>query len=243
MMGAENRAERGNGRVGIIDAVRGVSILLMVVYHLHIDLYNSRIIGGELLFSPFVDFLQTFFASLFILMSGISCRFSRNNLKRGLMMFAAGMVVTLVTYVYDPSMIIRFGILHFLGASAALFALLQKPLDKLLPSFLAPAVYLALTALTWDIPNHYYPGVRGLWMFGFRAPGFRSADYFPLFPFFFIYLFGTWMGTFIAAGRFPRWFYRLRCPVLEWIGRKTIWVYMLHQPLCVGLVWLIAKFY
>ena len=204
-----NRAERGGGRVGMIDAVRGISILLMIVYHLHIDLYSSGIIDGELLFSPFVGFLQTLFASLFILMSGISCRFSRNNLKRGIVMFAAGMVVTAVTYFYDPSMIIRFGILHFLGVSAILFALLQKPLDRLLPSFVAPVVYAALAALTWDIPNHYY-GVRGLWMFGFRSPGFHSADYFPLLPYFFVYLFGTWMGIYIASGRFPQWFYRFR---------------------------------
>lgn len=231
---------RKHGRIGIIDAVRGLSILLMVIYHLHFDFYEQGIIDGQLLFSPLVSFLQTFFASLFILMSGISCRFSRNNLKRGLLMFAAGMAVTLVTAWYDPHLIVRFGILHFLGASAVLFALLEKPLDRLFPHALLPLLCVALAILTWDLPNHTYR-VRWLWMFGFPSEGFFSSDYFPLLPYIFVYLFGTWLGRLICAGRFPRWFYRFRCPALEWIGRKTMWVYLVHQPICMGIVRLILK--
>lgn len=231
---------RKHGRIGIIDAVRGLSILLMVIYHLHFDFYEQGIMDGNLLFSPLVSFLQTFFASVFILMSGISCRFSRNNLKRGLLMFAAGMVVTLVTAWYDPHLIVRFGILHFLGASAVLFALLEKPLDRLFPQPLLPLLCVALAILTWDLPNHTYR-VRWLWMFGFPPSGFVSSDYFPLLPYIFIYLFGTWLGRLICDKRFPRWFYRFRCPVLEWIGRKTMWVYLVHQPVCMGIVRLILK--
>ena len=233
-------AKPAPGRVYIIDALRGLSILLMVVYHLHFDFYEQGIIGRNVIFSPLVRFLQTFFASLFILMSGISCRFSRNNLKRGLLMFAAGMAVTAVTYLYDPDLIVRFGILHFLGAAAVLFALLQKPLDRLIPKAAAPFLCVLLAILTWDLPNHTY-GVRWLWMFGFPPPNFISSDYFPILPNIFIYLFGTWLGTYIAAGRFPSWFYRFRCRPLEWIGKKTIWVYLVHQPVCVAIVWLIQK--
>ena len=229
-----------HGRVRIIDALRGLSILLMVIYHLHFDLYENRIVSAEFMFSPTMTFLQQFFACLFIVMSGVSCRFSRNNLKRGLLMFAAGMVVTVVTYVYDPSLIIRFGILHFLGAAAVIYSLLQKPLDTLLPSFVAPVLWIAGAVLTWQLPHRYFD-VEWLWMFGIRSRTFYSADYFPLLPYLFVYLFGTWLGKYIAAGKFPDWFYRFRCGPLEWIGKKTIWVYLIHQPLCMGIVWLVLK--
>ena len=232
--------EKRVGRVGLIDAARGLSILLMVVYHLCFDLYQSGYISRSLMYAPLVKFLQVFFASLFILMSGISCRFSRNNLKRGILMFLAGMAVTGVTYFYDQTLMVRFGILHFLGVAAVFFALVGKSLDKLLPSFVAPIVYLVGAAATWTIPDHTYD-VEWLWMFGFPSPEFFSSDYFPILPNIFVYLFGTWLGTYISAGRFPQWFYRLRLKPLEWIGRKTIWVYLVHQPLCIGIVWVIDQ--
>ena len=46
---------------------------------------------------PLMHWLQLFIATSFITVSGICCRFSRNNLKRGLLTFGLGMVLTVVT--------------------------------------------------------------------------------------------------------------------------------------------------
>ncbi|MBQ1956109.1 MAG: DUF1624 domain-containing protein, partial [Clostridia bacterium] len=50
---------------------------------------------------------------------------------------------------------------------------------------------------------------------------------------------GAWAGKYIAEGRFPSWFYRMNFKPLEFIGKHTIWIYLIHQPLCMGIVMLI----
>ncbi len=230
-------------RIDIIDGIRGLSILLMVVYHFYYDLYEVGLVGYRVLYSTPMVVLQNFFASLFILISGISCRFSRNNAKRGIVMLACGVAVTLVTWGYGalidaPHMIVRFGILHFMGAAALIYALAGKHLDRL--GLWVPIVCIVGAVLTWSLPYRYFT-VDHLWVFGIRTRHFVSSDYFPLMPNLFIYLVGTWLGRYVVQGRFPNWFYETRCRFLAWIGRKTLWVYLIHQPICTGIVWLIVK--
>lgn len=227
-------------RIHIIDAARGISILLMVIYHFHVDLYLFGILPKELINHPAVVFLQEFFACVFILASGISCRFSRNNLKRGLVMLAAGMAVTAVTYLFSQELYVRFGILHFLGVSAIIYSLAGKALDRLLPGILTPVVCVPLAVLTWTLRFETFD-VKHLWVFGITGPDFSSADYFPLLPFFFVYLVGTWLGKYISAGLFPRWFYTFKCRPLSFFGRNTIWIYLAHQPIFFGILYLIIK--
>ena len=76
---------------------------------------------------------------------------------------------------------------------------------------------------------------------GFPAPGFGSADYFPVIPWIFMYLTGFHLGnilfdrdSFIKIGN-------KRIPFLSWLGTKSLLVYIIHQPVCFGIVWLICR--
>ena len=116
------------------------------------------------------------------------------------------------------------------GVKAAAFNLmLFQKLACLLLFFL----FRWLLSPTYDIPH--------LWWLGIRQPSFSSGDYFPLLPWFFMYLFGVWLGRAAAAEKLPAWFYRLRCPFLEKVGSHTLWIYLLHQPLCLGLTLLLVR--
>ena len=84
--------------------------------------------------------------------------------------------------------------------------------------------------------------VEGLAWLGFRNAHYASSDYFPMVPFFFLYLFGVWMGKKIVAGKFPDWFYKINIPGMDAVGRKSIWIYLIHQPVIYGIVWLIATY-
>ena len=221
----------GKRRYYALDVLRGLSILLMVCYHWGYDLVLYDLLPDWVLYNPLLDGLQLFFASVFVAISGASSTFSRNNWRRGLKILLCALAVTAATYWFDPGSTVRFGILHFLGAAALLYQLLRPLLERFPPN---PLVCLALFfAARFATKPHY--NVPGLWWLGFRQPGFSSGDYFPLLPWFFMYLLGGWLGKYLAQGRAPGWLERLRCPWLEKIGRHTLLIYLLHQPLCMGL--------
>ncbi|MCX7614466.1 MAG: DUF1624 domain-containing protein [Clostridiales bacterium] len=226
-----------HGRIEIIDAVRGLSILLMVLYHFFYDLVSFTSFPAYILFNPFVNFLQVLFASLFILMSGASTQFSRNNMKRAIKIVLAALAVTIITWWFDPEAYVKFGILHFLGVCALLYALFSKQIDRIVTK-IHPAVFVILFIILkyyLDQPH----SIPYLWLFGLYTPNFVSTDYFPIFPWMFIYLFGIWFGKLILAGKLPALFYDFKSPFFASAGRKTLWIYLLHQPILMGIIELI----
>ena len=226
-------------RIEIIDALRGIAVVLMVIHHL---LYNCAAFLGApwwLFTNPVFDVLHYIFAGLFIFLSGVSSRFSRSNIKRGLIAIAISAVISAVTYIMD--MPIWFGVLHLLGFSMLFFGLTRKLWD-LIPKKAAPVLYIVLIvagalATAYLRPTSEYVALRGsLWILGWSQPGFISYDYFPLLPWLPVFLLGTWAGIYIAENKLPVWFYEAKIPVFPKIGRKALIVYVLHQPVLYGLV-------
>lgn len=224
-------------RIKLIDAVRGLCVVLMVIHHLLYDLVIFLEAPPLLFTNPIFDVLHYFFAGMFIFLSGISSRFSRSNVKRGLKVIAAALVITVVTVFLE--MPIYFGILHFLGFCMVFYGLTNKFWDRL-PAWLAPVLYIALLAASavW-VDKTGFVQAKWLWMFGFKYDGFYSADYFPILPWIFVFLLGTWAGKYIREGFLPDRFYTLDVPPLSAIGRRAFIIYLLHQPVLYGLVMLI----
>ena len=241
-------------RIPLIDTVRGIMIFYVVIYHFLYDLLDFRLISPVWLTSTPMVIVHFINFSIFISFSGISCRLSRSNWKRGLRLLGAAYLVTLVTWVMDHGYYVRFGILHLLGFSALLFwalqglwRLLSRHLPPLAPGlvrtaeYLLPVLSLALFFLTYFTVFSRTFEVEYLGWLGFRSPAYASSDYFPVIPFFFLYLFGAFMGRFIVRGEFPRWFYKAHIPFFDKVGRHTIWIYLLHQPVLYGIAWLLAS--
>ena len=221
-------------RAGLIDELRGLDIIVMTIYHACYDLVF--IFGVEVPHyrSFAMPFIQPGIAWLFIVLSGISCRYSRSNVKRGLRTLLLGLGLSVVTILFMPEQAIYFGILHFMGMAMLLFAALRPVLNRI-PATAGIVCSLLLFALTLrlpDIPN------APLWLMplGFGGMG---ADYFPLAPNFFLYLAGSFAGVYVAAGRLPEWFYTTRFKILAATGRRTIIIYLLHQPILMGIFTLI----
>lgn len=274
-------------RIDIIDAVRGFAILAMVVYHALYDV--NDIFGFHIAVFDMLTVLEPPFAGAFILLSGVSSRFSHSNVIRGARVFALGLLLTAATLIFMPDQAIFFGILHFLGCAILIFALARPVLDKI-PLSAAFAIFLALFVLTFRLPYAgafgfphfeaalppaFYPsytalaggaagmlsavGLRGGFVPGAAAflanllqtvfaalgapgPGFFSADYFPIVPWLFLFLAGTAIGVPVKNGKFPRRFYELKVPFLAPAGRHTLLIYVVHQPIIYGLLYLIFKF-
>lgn len=228
-------------RIDIIDALRGLAVLLMVIHHLLYDSVTFLDAPTWFFSNPVFDILQYVFAGLFIFLSGVSSQFSRSNIKRGAKVFAIAIVLTIVTSLPFLDMPIRFGVLHLLGLSMLFYGLTRKVWDSI-PRLIAPVIYivllvgsaLAVSLIRLDVPF--------LWMFGWTQPGFYSADYFPLFPWLFVFLLGTWAGIFIVEHKLPQWFYDRRIAFFPAVGKKALLIYVLHQPVLYGIVMAIVYF-
>lgn len=186
-------------RIELMDALRGLAVCLMVLHHFLYDLCAFLGAPWWLFTNPVFDVLHYFFAGLFIFLSGISSDFSRSNLKRGAKAMALALGITLVTYFMD--MTIVFGVLHLLASCMLLFGL-TRGFWEALPAWVLPVLCLALIFLTAPCADGVTTQTPQLWLFGFTTPDFASADYFPLLPWFFVFLLGH-LGRALCQGGPP----------------------------------------
>lgn len=251
-------------RVCLLDEIRGLAIICMVVYHTMYDLKYIFGVDVPIFFDSRFDIIRNIFAGLFIFISGAVCRFSRNNLKRGVQCFFLGMVITFVTPFFAEGFV-WFGILHFLGISMMLFGLGEKLFD-VLPALVGVLIFGLLFALTLNVPRltadqygnitaYGFFGLKGifewelpaaayneaLFPLGLHSPGFGSSDYFPLMPWFFLFAAGSYFGIWAKDGALPKFFYDKHIGWLGTVGQHTIWIYMLHQPVVFGICSLIFR--
>lgn len=257
-MGADN----GTRRIAVLDELRGWMILLMVVHHFGYTMgYLFDKAWGRALFQGF-GILHPIGAGLFIVICGFCCRLSHSNLRRGLLLAGVAAATSLALYVFMPSAMIWYGILHMLATCILLYAGLARLL-KHVPLWLGVTACALLFALTWHVPagvvqpfaaSGGFFGIRGLWevavpvswqaqrwLYPLGIGIGESADYFPLLPWAFLFFGGTFLGR--LAPRAPDFLCRSYVPPIAFIGRHTLWVYLLHQPIiyavayvvCVGL--------
>ena len=194
---------------------------------------------------------------MFILIAGICSRLSRDIRKRGLLLAVIALLISLLTLLVLPALgfgdiRVLFGVLHLLAASTLLFALLKKILDKL-PALLGVIICLILFLLTAPVGQGYL-GMLGfraelpqalyqtnaLFFLGFHKPDFVSFDYFPLLPYFFLFLFGSFMGKLVKEENLPAFCYTKHSAFFGLLGRHALPIYLLHVPVFYGLFYFVC---
>ena len=156
------------------------------------------------------------------------------------MVFAFGMVITLVTYFFDRDLTVRFGILHFLGISMILYGLFEKVIPKInykVQLIIFPILYTLSDIILRNINPMK---ISFLFPLGFYDKYFSSGDYFPLLPYIFMFFFGGAVGYFIKERKFPKWFYNFNIPFFSTVGKYTLWVYLIHQPILYGIMYVVS---
>lgn len=238
-----------SGRIHFMDEVRGFDLLLMIAFHAFYTAgWLFDLAWGRQLFL-FFNPVAPFFAGIFIFLCGISCRLSRSNWKRGTILLGIAIGVSVFLWIFMRDEMIWFGILHFLAVAILLFAALRPLLDRI-PPWAGIAACAALMLVTWWLPREQggFFGIRGLfelpfpasiqsipWLYPLGLARGTSADYFPILPWIFCFLAGSFVGVWAKSGRFPRWMYRCHARWLSWLGRHTLVIYVLHQPICYAL--------
>ena len=252
---AEVPKARRYRRATLLDTCRGIAVVNMIFYHL---LYDYQVLFGNNRAwdeQTRVRLWQQLICCSFVLLSGWVWRLGkRNNLRRGVMLNLLGFIITLITLLLFPQAPIWFGILNFIGGAVLLMIPLEKPLRRI-PRLVGAAVSLLLFILTYSLPNgavglpmlltirlpralYRFPALAFL---GFAPQNFFSADYFPLLPWFFLYLFGYFLGGFCMALPGFEQIARCRLPPFDAVGRYSLWIYLAHQPLCMAICWMLVN--
>ena len=139
-------------------------------------------------------------------------------------------VIYVALLVICAAVLIVCGVLHMLAVCMLFYGFTHRFWDRL-PDWVMILFCVLATVLTARLANGVLiDGPEWLFPFGFIAEGFYSADYFPLFPWLFVFLFGTWLGEKIRAGKLPEGFYTYRVPLFPAVGRHALLIYILHQP-------------
>lgn len=241
--------ERKTTRLHALDALRGLCLISMMAYH---GLWNLVYLFGVDMswYRELPGYIwQQSICWTFILLSGFCWQMGRKHLKRGLMVFGGGVLVSLATHIFMPASRITFGILTCTGSCV----LLMIPLDKILrkiPAGLGAAVSFLLFCLLknvssgqlgfeklviCDLPDGLYRDLLTTYL-GFPMPGFFSADYFPILPWSLLFVCGYFLYTLLhRRGLDRKLFARGEFPVLNFLGRHSLTVYLLHQPVIYGL--------
>ena len=225
-------------RIWELDALRGVCILCVIVVHFLFDL--SFFGGLDLTLPAWYVFLQEYGGAIFVVLSGVCVTLGSKSVRRGLIVFACGMLITAVTYgmyrlgMSGADVVVKFGVLHLLGV-----CMLVYPAFKKLPPAALTVLGLVIAITGYAIRGIIVPQ-RWLFPLGLTYEGFTSSDYFPLFPQLGYFLIGAAIGkTAYREKRTPlpgsfqkTGIARFFC----WCGRQSLFIYLLHQPIVYGLL-------
>ncbi len=234
-------------RIIIFDELRGFMLLNVILYHL---LYDLRYLFGVDIFwfnSNLANLWQEVMSCSLIFISGACSYYSKNNLKRGVRILIFAMILTLATYIFVPEILILFGILHFLGTSMIIFSLLKPTLSKI-PIKLGLVLSFSLFILTFNVNKGYILNFKlpdqlyltdYFFPLGFYSYNFMSSDYFPLLPYFFMFLAGSYFGYLGNENKFPEFMYNNHIPFFSFVGRHSLLIYLLHQPIIYGVLLLL----
>ena len=233
-----------------IDMVRGMVLVSMLLYHFCWDLVYLHGVDFPWYESSAVYVWQQSICWVFILLSGFCWSMGKHPLKRGIIVFLAGAVISLVTLLFLPEERVIFGVLTFLGCSMLITIPLERLLKKIPPiaGLLGSVVLFVLLRNIntgflgfgdWNIcklPTRLYHGYFMTFL-GFPENSFFSTDYVSLFPWYFLFLTGYYTYCMLSKGLWLTKLFENGIPPFTFLGRHSLLIYMLHQPIMYGILW------
>jgi uncharacterized membrane protein len=239
--------EGGSARFWELDALRGIPIIMMVIFHLVYDLVLFGFISGE----PFEGRWRPASSVIvvqFVALAGIALSLAdqrgrrtrtasqlrARHITRGLKLIGWGMVITAVTWIYFRQPVVVVGILQLIGTATIVSSLfLSWGYLALVPGLVAVLAGIYLYSLT--------PAEPWLAWLGVGQPPPMQVDFFPLLPWIGVMILGTVVGRFLYPGGKPRfslpdWSESPALRPLIWIGARSLPVYLIHQPILITIL-------
>jgi len=216
-----------------------MALIGMVAFHLTFDLGFFGFIPPNTVMEPFWMVFARLVAGSFVGLAGVSLVLAHGRevrwraFRAGTLRVAlAALLVSAATLVAIPQGWVFFGILHMIALGRVLG----------LPFLRAPVWVLVLAGVTiWAAPYLWQSPVfdsRALAWIGFAVAQPLSMDLEPVFPWFGPFLLGMAVAR---LGLLPtRGIPGAAGHALAWAGRHSLAIYLIHQPVLLGTLWLIA---
>lgn len=226
----EMKTENFNSRSPVIDAIRGITIILMIFFHFSFDLFNFGFLKVDILHDPFWYGLPRLIVFLFLLAVGMSLTLAHRDQikwrafwKRFIKIAFFALLISIVTYYLFPENWIYFGTLH----AIALISIMSLPFLK------KPNLSLGIALLLF-IPSIFFNKTIP-WIL-LPHP---SWDYIAPFPWFGASL----LGIFAVHKGFHLYHLPNNSLIkgLNFLGNHSLFIYLIHQPILFGSVYLLRQ--
>ena len=224
----------------LVDIARGIAIALMFIYHFTFDLNYFGVVAfdfnNDLRWLSFRGLIVSLFTGLvgvgLVLGPGRGLDWRRYG-KRLLAVGACAALASAGSYFMFPQTFIFFGILHFIFV-ASVFGLAFLRFTWL--NLILGAALIVFGA-TMKLAFFDQPAMQWIGMMTHKP---YTEDYVPLLPWFGVVLIGMFLARRAAA---REWFEKyasveIHNPVAKLLafgGRYSLIIYMLHQPIFIGL--------
>lgn len=229
-------------RIYTLDLMRTLAIVLMVVFHFIYDLRIFSLIDTDIPDGTGWQQFRWVIISLFFLCLGASlflthhrAFYPRKFFTRVCQISAAALVISVGSYVFIPQHWIFFGVLHFL-AIASLFAIFFVRIPTI--ALVVGNAFLLAGIMQW-VPTR--------WPFHMLFDGLPdyTNDYVAFVPWFGMVLIGIYMGScrWFVADPCKAWFSHKIRPMTVWPGQHSLSIYLLHQPILIGILYVITRLF
>ena len=230
-----------SSRYPLIDVFRGIAIAMMIVFHFCYDLTEFKHADFDFYHSPFWLNFRTVIVSLFTFIVGIGLHLAHRNglkwhkfIRRSGIILGCALLISITTRFTNDERFIAFGILHFIFVASMLGA----AFIRLYWANLFIGLILLLVANLYQ--NPLFHQVHLQWI-GFMEYKPATDDYAPLLPWFGVVLLGMFFARWAITEKhfslIQRWQPgSVLTRTLAIAGVYSLPIYMLHQPLFLGLL-------
>jgi uncharacterized membrane protein len=219
-------------RAGYLDALRGLAVVWMIIFHASYDLSQFGFVSWDFSQGFWFGFPRVI-AFTFLFCVGASLNFAHRPKiswqalrKRSLRLGLCALIVSLATYFMFPANWVFFGTLHCILVGSILGTLVVN--HRTLSWVLLLSILILQYGLNFDIKwvSHLV-----------QKP---SMDFIPIYPWFWPILLGIVLEPYLSKVRQLREFPGHHA--LNFLGRHSLKIYLIHQPVIFGLLWLLKLF-
>lgn len=247
--GAGAKCSRPVARIAAVDYARSVALLGMAVYHFTYDLALFGALPPGTATQGAWQELARLVAGSFLFLAGVSLVLAHDQglrarafLRRLAVVTLAAAAVSLVTWLMAPEFFVYFGILHAIALSSVIGLVFLR-----LPAGVTLAAAALVLAVPWLADANGWYLQRPIWLGLAQFPR-PAMDFEPVFPWTGVFLAG--MGCARLATQYGLWTRLAAWRVsgrglhraLAWPGQHSLMIYLVHQPVLFGAVYVWANY-